>query len=67
MINPFADTFMTATRTNARTEPFWERHSFENRHGQLARPRLIAAPKAGQRRRWFGLFARRTERDPRDL
>lgn len=69
MINPFAESFMIATRTRSR--PFWETPGFDNRRERPVPTRLTAAPKDRPRRRRFRLFGQDTAadmlRDPRDL
>lgn len=64
MLNPIAQSFMIATRS--RNSAFWEEDSFGNLRDRGATPRLVAAPKAGARRR-FSLFRRRATVTPADL
>ncbi len=56
MINPYAYTFMIATRTEDRS--FWENPHFANRRDRGPAPRLTAAPADKPARRRFGLFRR---------
>ncbi len=65
MINPYAYTFMIATRTEDRT--FWENPHFSNRRDRGPAPRLRAAPSGKTARSRFSLFRRRRSADPADL